>query len=153
MLPPGVSRLVHLNGWIVLWSIFTVLTHSVGFCACATRHKQISMETAEGEEHENSLKPKVEATVQISDHLQPKLRHHYITACDVPLFDQPLCGRWLRGGRLPLREELLLGDQPDAAPLLPGLAQGGLGHLVSTQVSVKRKKLGCEGVQDSADVT
>jgi len=71
------------------------------------------------------------------------------TSTHVFPLNQPLCSRWCqRRGRPPPGEEALLGDHSDAASLLLGLAQGGLGHLVPAEVPVKRDKLGCEGMED-----
>lgn len=56
-------------------------------------------------------------------------------------FNQPLCsGCCSPTRRLPLSEEVLLGDQPDAASFLLGFAQGGQSNLIPAEVPEKQEK-------------
>lgn len=61
ILPPSVSWLLYLAQLIVLWSIFTVLTYSVGFCASLWGKKTEQTHLYEdswGRENEKNIKSK-----------------------------------------------------------------------------------------------
>lgn len=59
-------------------------------------------------------------------------------------FNQPL--RCSPTRRLPPGEEVLLGDQPDAASFLLGFAQGGQSHLIPAEVPEKQTGTFCGGI-------